>query len=98
MCIFLNLLRREGFPVLPYARVCKLLSHRCIVISEYCNKIDEELFKDIVYFCDVENIEIVYNDLLKKTGQELQNIAQTRYDKFCSKFSHKNIEKLILIK
>ena len=34
--IFLNL-NKHLSPVLPFARICKLLSHKCIVISQYCN-------------------------------------------------------------
>jgi hypothetical protein len=49
--IFLNINKNDSF-ILPFCRICKLLSHKCLIISQHCNKEDDELFEDLVYFCD----------------------------------------------
>ena len=95
--IFLNL-NKIGYSVLPFCRICKLLSHKCLVISEHCNKEDEELFEDIVYFCDsLIDIEKTFYNLLSKSPNELNDISNKNYIKFCDKFSVKN-DNLFLIK
>lgn len=85
--IFLNLNSQN---VLPFARICKLLSHKCLVISQHCNKEDEEILKDVVYFCNVEDIKKTFDNLLSKSPIELQNYANEKYIKFCAKFDVKN--------
>jgi hypothetical protein len=92
--IYLNL--TKGYSVaLPSVRINKLLSHKCIIISEHTNDIDEEYYKDIVYFCNLEDINKIYEDLLKKSNIELQNEADEKYKKFYDKFYLKNAHKLI---
>lgn len=87
--IFLNLNQRES-KVLPYCRICKLLSHKCIVISQHCNKEDDDIFKDIVYFCSIEDIEKTFNNLVLKSPDELNNISNEIYERFKSKFNIEN--------
>lgn len=87
--IFLNL-NKNNSCALPFARICKLLSHKCIVISQYCNKEDEELFKDMVYFCSIEDIEKTFNNLSSKSPNELNDISNKIYIKFCNKFNANN--------
>lgn len=94
--IFLNL-NKHLSPVLPFARICKLLSHKCIVISQYCNRDDEELFKDMVYFCSFEDIEKTFNNLSSKSPNDLNDISNKIYIKFCNKFNANN-SNLFLIK
>jgi len=96
--IYLNILKQDVINVLPFARICKLLSHRCIIISEHCNTEDDKLLKDIVFFCKVEDIEYLFNKLSHKTPEELNRIAHTNYIKFCERFNYKNINKLSLLK
>lgn len=91
--IFLNLKKRERekwLPILPICRISKLLSHKCIIISEHCNEDDDELFKDMVYFCNKEDIEETFYSLLSKSPEELQNISNQNYIKFCDRFNGEN--------
>ena len=88
-CIFLNIIKMES-KSLPFPRICKLLSHKCIIISENCNELDDELFKDIVYFCKYENIEKTFYELASNTPEELDNIAQQNYIIFSNRFNLNN--------
>ena len=96
--IFLNLTKHmpdtEDY-VLPSVRINKLLSHKAIIISEHTNPIDEAYYKDMVYFCNLEEIEDVYKKLISKTNIELEQISNDIYDKFYNKFYYKNAVKLI---
>jgi len=93
--IFLNLTKTDH-PSLPSVRINKLLSHKCIIISEHTNPIDEELYDGLVYFCKIEEIEAVYKNLLEKSAEELEEESNTIYAKFCSKFNYKSAVNLIL--
>jgi len=97
VCIFLNVPKKQT-TTLPYARICKLLSHRCIIISVPCNNIDDELFKDMIYFCQFNEIDKVFNNLLSKTPAQLDNIAGNFYNKFISKLSYETVQNVILDK
>lgn len=95
--IYLNLTKDFTY-ALPSIRINKLLSHKCIIISEFTNKIDEELYKDIVYFCKLDEIEVVYRNLINKSADELCEISNRIYDKFCETFYYKNAIKIIVEK
>lgn len=94
--IFLNLVSKnglyneEGSNILPFSRICKLLSHKCLVISQHCNKEDDEFFEDMVYFCSVEDIKKTFYNLSLKSPNELHDISNKNYIKFCDKFNVKN--------
>jgi hypothetical protein len=92
--IYLNL-TKSNTNALPSVRINKLLSHKCIIISEHTNDIDEEYYKDMVYFCNLEDISKIYENLMKKSNIELQNEANEKYKKFYDKFYFKNAHKLI---
>ena len=92
--IYLNL-TKSGTDILPSVRINKLLSHKCIVISDHTNPTDEAFYKDIVYFCNVEEIEGVYRMLSEKTGSELQTIADEIYERFYNRFHWKSAMELI---
>jgi hypothetical protein len=98
--IFLNLTKHiipniVEYNVLPTVRINKLLSHKAIIISEHTNPIDEAYYKDMVYFCNLEEIEDVYQELINKTNIELEQISNNIYEKFYDKFYYKNAVKLI---
>lgn len=93
--IFLNL-NKEGTAALPSVRINKLLSHKCIIISEHTNTIDDELYKDLIYFCHIKEIGTILNDLMQKTPDELQDISNRKYQIFCERFNSKNLLNLIL--
>jgi len=95
--IFLNL-TKTGTNALPSVRINKLLSHKCIIISEHTNEVDEVLYKDLLYFCNIEDIENVYSNLKMKSKDELQAIADTFYNTFRKRFCIQNIDTLIEIK
>lgn len=95
--IFLNL-TKNGTIALPSARINKLLSHKCIIISEHTNEIDEELYKGIIYFCNINEIENIYKNLINKSNVELQKEANDKYTKFYNIFNYKNAVNLILVK
>jgi hypothetical protein len=79
---------------LPSARINKLLSHKCIIISEYTNEVDNELYKDLIYFCDISQIEDTYKKIISKSNIELQEEANIKYNLFYNKF-YTNIKDLI---
>ena len=95
--IFLNI-NKNGKSMLPFCRICKLLSHKCLIISEHCDKTDEELLEGMVYFCDsLIDIENTFYNLISKSPNELYNLSYKNYIKFSNKFSVKN-DNLFLIK
>lgn len=87
--IFLNV-NKKNTNILPFCRICKLLSHKCLIISQHCNKEDEELFEDMVYFCSIDDIKKTFYNLSLKSPSELNDISNKNYIKFCDKFSVKN--------
>ena len=95
--IFINLLKSKSV-VLPSVRLNKLLSHKCIIISEHTNEIDEEYYKDIVYFCDINDIQNIYKKLIMKSADELVIESNTKYNIFYNRFNSKNIVNMILQK
>jgi hypothetical protein len=96
--IFLNLTKSGLINALPSVRINKLLSNKCIVISEHTNPIDEELYNGIVYFADIDKIADLFIELTNKTSDELEMESETRYQKFKEKFNYKNAENLISVK
>jgi hypothetical protein len=84
--IFLNL-TKDGTNALPSFRINKLLSHKSIIISEHTNKLDDKMYEDLLYFCDIDKIGKLYYELKNKTPVELQEIANQFYDRFKTKFS-----------
>jgi len=95
--IYLNLTKNNTY-ALPSVRINKLLSHKCIIISEHTNEIDEEYYKGIIYFCNIDEIENVYRRLVNKTNIELQQESNKIYEKFYNKFYYKNAINLIIQK
>lgn len=95
--IYLNLTKNNTY-ALPSVRINKLLSHKCIIISEHTNEIDEEYYKGIIYFCNIDEIENIYRRLVNKTNIELQQEANKIYEKFYNKFYYKNAINLIIQK
>jgi hypothetical protein len=93
--IYLNIKRTDVMEALPAFRINKLLSHKCIVISDHTNDIDEELYKDIIYFCNLDEIESVFKQLLEKSPFERQTDADNKYRLFCDRFKCENAVKLI---
>ena len=83
--IYLNL-TKTNTNTLPSVRINKLLSHKCIIISEHTNSVDEEYYKGMVYFCDINEIGNIFQTLINKTGVELQKEADEKYELFYNKF------------
>jgi len=98
--IFLNITKtvNNSVNVLPSVRINKLLSHKCIIISEHVNYEDEELYSDMIYFCNLNDIADVYSKFLEKTPMELQEISNNIYKKFSNKFNCKSVINLIISK
>ena len=84
--------------VMPCARINKLLNNKIIIISESCNTIDDELYKDLIFFCDLENLDYIYTDLINKSSSDLDKISNNIYNKFKKRFNTNNIQNLILEK
>ena len=95
--IFLNL-TKSGTIALPSVRINKLLSHKCIIISEHTNEIDEEYYKEIIYFCDINEVGNIYKKLNDNTNVDLQQMSDEIYEKFYNKFNYKNVQNLIIEK
>jgi hypothetical protein len=93
--IYLNLMK-SGSHVLPTVRINKLLSHGCIIISERTNPEDEEHYEGLVQFCELDEIGKLYDNLLKKTGAELQEQSDEIYRKFSDKFHETRFAHLVL--
>ena len=98
--IYLNVMKsvNREINILPSARINKLLSHKCIIISEHCNEIDDELYKNMIYFCKLEEIEDVYRMLLSKSDEELQKEANEKYELFCDRFCEDSVKRNIIWK
>jgi len=92
--IYLNLTKYDT-KTLPSIRINKLLSHKCIIISEKTNDEDEELYKDMVFFTDLNQIGELYKSFITMSPQELNNLAESIYQKFILKFNSKNAFHLI---
>jgi hypothetical protein len=92
--IYLNL-SKSNTKALASLRINKLLSHKCIIISEHTNEIDEELYKDIVFFKDLSEICSFYKSLIALSKSELETIANNSYQKFISIFNVKDATSLI---
>lgn len=71
-------------PVAP--RISKLLNSKCLIISTRCYEKDEEEYKDMVSFCNNDEIEAEFLRLSRMTKEERQLLADTRYDLFKSRF------------
>jgi len=86
--IFLNFHKYEcdktpNKPVAP--RISILLNSKCLIISTRCYKKDEEEYKDMVSFCNYDEIEGEFLRLSRMTKEERQLLADTRYDLFKKK-------------
>jgi hypothetical protein len=92
--IFLNIIRIRT-KALPSVRINKLLSHKCIIISEHTNPQDEELYKDIVFFRNLNEIGSLYKSLIAMPISELEMIAEKAHQKFISIFNIDNAINLI---
>ena len=84
--------------ILPTARISKLLNSKCIIISEYSNSIDDEIYKDCVIFCKLEETDKIFNNLIKKTPEELSFLSNKLYENFSNIFSVDNIINILCSK
>jgi len=80
-------LTKGNTKTLPSVRINKLLSHGAIVISEHTNPIDEELYGDMVNFCNLDDIESVYKKLSSMTREEIQRKSDKIHNDFYEKFN-----------
>ena len=92
--IFINL-NKSNTIILPSVRINKLLSHKCIIISEHTNAVDEEFYKGIIYFCKLNEIEGIYKSLIHKSREELYKESNDKYKKFYNIFNSKNVIQFI---
>ena len=95
--IYLNVTKTNNV-VLPSFRLNKLLSHRCIIISNHTNPLDEVDYKDLIIFCDLREMESEYKKLLELSNEELHQKSNQIYKKFYSRFTLKNAMKRVLQK
>ncbi len=94
-CLFINIVKpiidTNCLNVLPFARVCKILSHGGIIISKYTNKQDDDMFKELIYFYNnEEELTQIYNTLKSTSPHKLNEISQKIYKMFCEKFNKNN--------
>ena len=73
--IYLNI-TKSNTKALATVRINKLLSHKCIIISEYTNIYDEEIYKGIVFFKHLSEIGDFYKTMKNKSNDELECIAE----------------------
>jgi hypothetical protein len=95
--IYLNVTKTNNV-VLPSFRLNKLLSHRCIIISNHTNPLDELDYKDLIIFCDLREMESEYKKLLELSNEDLHQKSNQIYKKFYSRFTLKNAMKRVLQK
>ena len=95
--IYLNVTKTNNV-VLPSFRLNKLLSHRCIIISNHTNPLDELDYKDLIIFCDLREMESEYKKLLELSNEELHQKSNQIYKKFYSRFTLKNAMNRVLQK
>lgn len=92
--IYLNI-TKSNTKALATLRINKLLSHKCIIISEYTNIYDEEIYKGIVFFKHLSEIGDFYKTMKNKSNDELEYIAESVYQKYINIFNKENAIKLI---
>jgi hypothetical protein len=92
--IYLNI-TKSNTKALATVRINKLLSHKCIIISEYTNIYDEEIYKGIVFFKHLSEIGDFYKTMKNKSNDELDCIAESVYQKYINIFNKENAIKLI---
>ncbi len=92
--IFINL-TKSGTNILPTVRLNKLLSHKCIIISEYTNDIDDGFYNDIIFFCKLEDISKIYLEIINKPKNEINELSENIYNRFYNKFNKINACSLI---
>ena len=93
-CIYLSLTKCET-RTLASVRINKLLSHKCIIISEKTNDDDEELYKDMVFFRELNEIGPLFKSLIAMSPEELSRLAESSYQTFISRFNTENAFQLI---
>ena len=72
-------------------RISKLLNSKILILSTRCNEKDEEMYRDLVTFCDTDQIENEYKLLLNMSPLKRQELADNRYNIFKNRFSIKTI-------
>ena len=89
--LFINIIKPYSLNVLPFSRICKILSHGGIIISKYTNKHDDDMFKDLIYFYNNdEELTTIYNTLKLTPPAKLNEISQKIYKVFCERFNKNN--------
>jgi hypothetical protein len=83
--IYLNL-TKENTVAMPAVRVNKLLSHGAIIVSENVHADDQEEYEGLVFFGDLTQLEDIFRGLLEKSGEDLREISDAIYARFCEKF------------
>ena len=83
--IYLNLKKMDTVTI-PAVRVNKLLSHGAIIVSENVHADDQAEYEGLVYFGDLTQLEGIFRGLLEKSAEELREISDAIYSRFCAKF------------
>lgn len=96
--LYINLTKSNMAQALPSVRINKQLSHKCIIISEHTNDIDEELYKGLVIFCDLDEIPQKYTELASKSANDLQKMSESIYASFYERFCSENVHQIMVDK
>jgi hypothetical protein len=83
--IYLNLTKFDTI-AMPSVRVNKLLSHGAIIVSENVHEDDQADYEGLVFFGDLTQLEGIFRGLLEKSAEELREISDAIYSRFCAKF------------
>ena len=84
--IYVSICKR-GTRVLPSARINRLLSSGAIIISQHCNPVDDALYKDLIWFCSLNEIHDTSKMLMEKSPSELNELSQTIKDIAIKRFA-----------
>lgn len=87
--IFLNLHKHNKCLCAEGLRFSQLLSAGCLIISEKCDTLDENIFKDYVTFTN--NCHKEYNNFIKMPLQDRQKKADNILEKYKKEFSPRSI-------
>lgn len=74
------------------ARINYLMSSKALIISTHCSDLDENLLNNMVTFCSLKNIASEYENLLKMTPIQREELSVRRFKLFKDNFSYKHIQ------
>lgn len=79
--IIINI-HKKGCNSLESVRINKLLNHKLIIISEHCCLEEEYLYKNLVFFCNINQVELIFKRLIQLSKLKIQLLSDYIYQQF----------------